>query len=130
VSDNIDRFSISDMQVPGVVVFETTFVYESDSGAGYGLGWHQYTIAAANLPRPCGPDGLAVGLWTNLGGTHSTIYTGPDTHDWDLQTLPSPNYRASVMVDSLGRVNVRSDYAHSSYTHVFTANGWTMSPFL
>jgi len=130
-SDNIYRFfNAPQFGVPGVVASEASYTYASVGGAGYGTSWHQYTIPAADLPRPCGPDGLAVGLWTNLGGTHSTIYTGPDTHDWDLQTLPSPNYRASVMVDSLGRVNVRSDYAHSSYTHVFTANGWTMSPFL
>ncbi len=65
-SDDIDRFSIAGLQLPGVIVSETAFGYESNSGAGYGTGWHQYTIAAANLPRPCGPAGLAVGLYTWL----------------------------------------------------------------
>ena len=129
VSDNIDRFSISDMQRPGVVVLETTFVYESDSGAGYGLGWHQYTIAAANLPRPCGPSGLAVGLYTQLGGTHSTMHVGPDSHDWDEFSVGQP-YNVNAPVNSSGQLNVRSDYAHSSYTHTFTAIGWAMSPLL
>ena len=129
MSDNIDRFSISDMQIPGVVVLETTFVYESDSGAGYGLGWHQYTIAAANLPRPCGPSGLAVGLYTQLGGTHSTMHVGPDSHDWDEFSVGQP-YNVNAPVNSSGQLNVRSDYAHSSYTHTFTAIGWAMSPLL
>jgi len=128
-SDDIDRFSIADLQLPGVIVSETAFGYESNSGAGYGTGWHQYTIAAANLPRPCGPAGLAVGLYTKLGGAHSTMYVGPDSQDWDMFVVAG-SFTVNAPVNSSGQLNVRSDYAHSSYSHVFTAIGWAMSPFL
>jgi len=128
-SDDLDRFSMCDMQHPGVIVSENTFQYESDSGAGFGTGWHQYTIAAANLPRPCGPDGLAVGLYTKLGGSHSTMYVGPDSHDWDEFTADG-TFRVNAPVNSSGELNVRSDYAHSSYSHIFVTEGWAMSPLL
>ena len=130
-SDNIDKFSYnSQLGSPGVVIYEDAFTYESDSGAGYGTGWHQYTIAAANLPRPCGPSGLAIGLLTILGGLHSTQYVGPDSHDWDMFVIAANPWSVNAPVNSSGQLNVRSDYAHSSYSHVFTAIGWAMSPLL
>ena len=128
-SDDLDRFSMCDMQHPGVIVSENTFQYESDSGAGFGTGWHQYTIAAANLPRPCGPSGLAVGLLTILAGLHSTQYIGPDSHDWDMFVIAA-NPWSVAPVNSSGELNVRSDYAHSSYSHIFVTEGWAMSPLL
>jgi len=129
-SNNMYRFmNAPQFGDPDVVASEASYTYESTSGAGFGTGWHQYTIPAAHLPRPCGPEGLAIGLWTRLAGAHSTQYSGPDTHDWDLQTVVTP-WLANVMVDSSGNVNIRSDYAHSSYTHIYTAEGWTMSPLL
>ena len=129
-SDNIYRFSYNaQVGSAGDVIVEDAFQYESDSGAGFGTGWHQYTSAAANLPRPCGPAGLAIGLFTKLGGTHSTQYVGPDTHDWDMFVIVSP-WLVYAPVNSSGQLNVRSDYAHSSYTHIYTATGWTMSPLL
>jgi len=113
----------------GTVRTDYSDLFENSSGSAYGLGWHSYTISADYLPRPCGPAGLAVGLWVHFDGAHSVIYVGPDSHDWDMFFVNAP-YLSNVPVSSSGQINARDSYSHSSYTHIFRTRGWIMSPLL
>jgi hypothetical protein len=129
-SNNIYREGrIAQYGNPGTVRTDYTSQFVNVSGAAYGTGWHSYIFSADYLPRPCGPSGLAVGVYVQLGGGHSTIYVGPDTQNWDMFIVDSPWF-TNAPVNSSGQINVRSSYAHSSYTHIFYTRGWIMSPLL
>jgi hypothetical protein len=120
---------IAQLGNPGTVRTDYTSQFVNISGAAYGTGWHAYTFSADYLPRPCGPAGLAVGQYIEVGGSHSTMYVGPNSQDWDMFIVNSPWF-TNAPVDSSGQINLRSDYAHSSYTHIFYTRGWIMSPLL
>ena len=129
-SNNIYRESrVSQVGNIGTVRTDYTNQFVNVSGAGYGTGWHSYTMSADYLPRPCGPQGLAIAQYCELGGGHSTIHVGPDSQNWDMFNVNSP-WMVNCPVNSSGQINVRSDYAHSSYTHIFYTRGWVMSPLL
>jgi hypothetical protein len=120
---------ISQLGNPGTIRTDYTSQFVNISGSSYGVGWHSYTLSADYLPRPCGPSGLAVGAYVELGGSHSTMYVGPDSQDWDMFIVGNPWF-VNAPVNSSGQINLRSDYAHSSYTHIFYTRGWIMSPLL
>ena len=129
-SDDIYRESrVSQLGNYGTVRTDYTDQFVNISGAGYGTAWHSYTMSADYLPRPCGPSGLAIAQYIDVGGSHSTIWVGPDTQDWDMFMVNSP-WLVNAPVNSSGQINLRSDYAHSSYTHIFYTRGWVMSPLL
>ena len=129
-SDDIFRWTRSPQYGnPGVVRVDYTNQFVNVSGTDYNTAWHGYTFDSNWLPRPCGPSGLAIGLLCEFGGSHSTIWVGPNTQDWDAFFVGSP-FWTNCPVDDTGKLQVRSDYSHSSYTHIFYTRGWIMSPLL
>ena len=121
--------SMSPIGNPGTVRTDYTNQFVNESGTGYGTGWHSYTFSADYLPRPCGPAGLAIAQYVNLGGGHSTIHIAAPTANYDMFGVNAPWF-ANAPVTTSGVASFRSDYAHSSYTHVFYTRGWVMNPLL
>ncbi len=129
-SNNIYREGrVSQIGNYGTVRTDYTNQFVNVSGSSFGTGWRSYTMGTDTLPRPCGPNGLAIAQYCELGGGHSTIHVGPDTQNWDMFNINSP-WMVNCPVNDTGRINLRSDYAHSSYTHIFYTRGWVMSPLL
>ena len=131
-SNEILRFSKINQtgSAVGTVKNNFSWEFENDSGAGYGTGWHSYTATSAYLPHPCGPAGLSMGALVYLGGSHSHMYVSDDIGtEYDMFQV-ALNTSSNAPVSSAGLFKLRSDYAHSSYSHVLTLIGWVMSPLL
>jgi len=131
-SDEILRFSkIQQMgSAVGTVLNNFSWTFESSSGSAYGTSWHWYTATTDYLPRPCGVQGLCIGAFLNLGGSHAHMYVADNVgSEYDMFEVNSP-WHVNAPVSNLGAFGVRLDYAHSSYTQTFKLIGWIMSPLL
>jgi hypothetical protein len=131
-SDEILRFSkIQQMgSAVGTVLNNFSWTFESSSGSAYGTSWHWYTATTDYLPRPCGVQGLCIGAFINLGGSHAGMYVADNVgSEYDMFAVASP-WDVNAPVSNLGAFGVRLDYAHSSYTQTFKLIGWIMSPLL
>lgn len=110
--------------------FSSTYIelFVNNSGTTQGTAWQSNALLATTVPAPVGPDGFCTGAICAFAGSHSTIFfAGPGaTQDRDNYAAGS-NWHSIVPLDSGRNVRWRTDYSHSSYSHLCSCFGWTSS---
>jgi hypothetical protein len=110
--------------------FNSSYIelFVNNSGTTQSTAWTSSPLAATTVPAPVGPNGFCTGAAVAFAGGHSTIYfAGPGaTQDRDNYAAGS-NWHVSVPLDSSRNVRWRTDYSHSSYTHLCSCFGWVPS---
>jgi len=110
--------------------FSSSYIelFVNNSGTSQPTSWTSSPLAATTVPAPVGPDGFCTGAICAFAGSHSTIYfAGPGaTQDRDNYAAGS-NWHSIVPLDSSRNVRWRTDYSHSSYSHLCSCFGWQSS---
>ena len=103
-------------------------LFVNNSGTTQSTAWTSSPLLATTVPAPVGPDGFCTGAVVAFAGSHSTIeFAGPGATQDRANYAAGSNWHSIVPLDSSRNVRWRTDYSHSSYTHLCSCFGWQSS---